>query len=118
MNAGDYADDVAEFVIREIDGQPDETSRQIVFSRVLRALRDHRLHPPERPTLKPPAPMSHETASAFETRVLPFGAHAGKTIGEVDVGYLIRLTDPSDFISDVKRYLRSDRGKKRIEEGE
>jgi hypothetical protein len=118
MNAGDYADDVAEFVIREIDGQPDETSRQIVFSRVLRALREHRLHPPERPTPKPPAPMSHETASAFETRVIPFGAHAGETVGEVDVNYLIRLTDPSDFVSDVKRYLRSDRGKKRIEEGE
>ena len=118
MNAGDYADDIAEFVIREIDGQSDETSRQIVFSRVLRALREHRLHPPEKRTVKPPAPMSHETAAAFEMRVLPFGAHAGKTVRDVDVNYLIRLTDPSDFISDVKRYLRSDRGKKRIEAGE
>ena len=43
------ADDLAALVLSKIDGQPNETARQIAFARVLRALQAHRLYVPHKP---------------------------------------------------------------------
>lgn len=104
-------------VLEEIDGQPDDVSRQIVHSRVLRALREHPLHRPEKAPKEEIKPMTDGEALRFEREPCPFEKHRGKLNWAVPIEYLCRLTDPSDYIRDVKRYLLSDRGKKRIEQG-
>lgn len=54
-------------------------------------------------------------ASAFEKQVIQFGLHKGKTYGEAPIEYLTWLADQSVAL---QSYLRSARGKQRIEEAD
>ena len=110
------ADDLAALVLDVIDDQLNETARQIVYARVLRALQAHRLYVPPKPSERKVEPMTAAQAIAFEAGCVPFGKYDGSPVGAVPIGYLCRLCDPSVWIEDLRRYLASERGKRRIEE--
>jgi len=63
---------------------------------------------------RPPAgfrgePMTDKQAKVFGAVLMPFGLHKGKRVDEVPLEYLERLTDPSSFLKEVRRYLASRR---------
>lgn len=115
MNAGEIGEQLAELVISEIDNQPNETARQIVYARVLRAMTGHELYVPPKPPERKVEAMNDAQAKAFESCTMPFGQFVGERIEVVPVGYLCRFSDPSPWVRDIKRYLASERGKQRIE---
>lgn len=54
-------------------------------------------------------PMSYDSSLAFERQVMPFGKHAGESIKDVPMDYLLWLECEPDFRRELRRYLRSDR---------
>lgn len=60
---------------------------------------------------EPSLEMTDAEARRFDAEVIPFGLHKGERVKDVDLEYLRRLTDPSQFLRDLKRYLRSARVK-------
>ena len=54
-------------------------------------------------------PMDEDEAQRFEKRIVPIGAHKGKQVRVVSLDYLAFLTDDSEFIRDLKRYVKSAR---------
>lgn len=118
MTTAETGDELAALALSEIDSQQDEIGQQIVYARVMRALREHPLYKPPKPNDGGIVPMNDAQAKLFEARNLPFGQYVGSYVGDTPIGYLCRLSDPSPFLDDVKRYLASERGKRRIEEGD
>jgi hypothetical protein len=51
------------------------------------------------------APMTDAEASAFQQTEMPFGKHRGIKLVDIDAEYLSRLTDPSEFLVHIKRYV-------------
>ncbi len=111
--AGETADTLSKMVLDEIEGQADEVSRQIVHSRVLRALTTHYLYTPPKSQTYRVEPMTDVQAKAFEDTPMKYGKHVGKRIGDVPIDYLCYLADPNEWTKDLKRYLASDRVKER-----
>lgn len=50
--------------------------------------------------------MGEKEAEHFEKDVFPYGAHKGKPVGEVDISYILLLTE-GDFTRRLIRYVRS-----------
>src|SRR3990167_1114636 len=67
-------------------------------------------------------PMTDQEALIFEREVLFFGVHKGEQLADVPLSYLCSLTDPSskvtDFMDQVRRYLKSPTVKALIEREE
>ena len=106
MNAGEMGDELANLVCENIAAETSKTDRQIMTSRVIRALIDARLYAP--PKAAPPTrakPMSDSQARAFESTLAPFGKWEGKLIAEIPLPYLRNLCDPSGWVEEVKRYV-------------
>ena len=60
--------------------------------------------------------MTDEEASKFENKVVPYGQYAGDDVRDVPVDYLLFLVDGDSFIKKVRRYVRSDKFKRREKE--
>lgn len=52
-------------------------------------------------------PMSDLEASRFREAVMPFGKHEGTRVGDLPLSYLCNLLDPSPFMRDLRRYVKS-----------
>ena len=68
-------------------------------------------------------PMGDHESADFEAgrgqmSRMPFGMHENKSIGDTPIAYLLWLDGEPDFRRQLNRYLRSDRGQARQEEGE
>lgn len=66
---------------------------------------------PDKDPVDSPA-MTEAQANAFACSYVPdrFRLHAEKPVGEVPLSYwFFIIEDPDDFVSDLRRYLRSDR---------
>ena len=61
-------------------------------------------------------PMTDVQAQAFARQAMPFGYKKGKPVGEIDLHYLCCLVDPSPFIEELRRYLKSPAVRREIEE--
>lgn len=61
------------------------------------------------------AVMNEQQAKIFELRLVQFGIHRDKTYAEAPIDYLTWIADNA---SELASYLRSDRGKHRIENEE
>ncbi len=59
--------------------------------------------------------MTDEQAARFESQTIGFGAHSGQVYRDVPIDYLTWLSDQT---LPLQAYLRSTRGKQRIERGE
>lgn len=58
--------------------------------------------------------MTYDEARSFESKPIPFGIFKGQKYAEVSVSYLLMLADGA---VPIQAYLRSEIGKKRIEDG-
>jgi len=54
-------------------------------------------------------PMDELEAQEFEKEIIPVGKHKGKRVLDVPLDYLTHLADDSEFIRDLRRYVRSGR---------
>ncbi len=87
---------------------------------LIRRLHEHiEAHPAFAPTASRESglakPMTDVQARAFAKEIIPFGQHKGMRVGEADLDYLCRLADPSPFVEELKRYLRSPAVRREIE---
>jgi hypothetical protein len=71
---------------------------------------------PAAPQPAPLTPMTDVEARAFEAEKMPFGKYQGLAIEALSLDYLCHLTDPSDFIRKVKRYLKNETVKREMED--
>lgn len=78
------------------------------FWEVLAGLVNAKLPPPPAPVDRYP-PMTEQEAIRFEAELLPYGKHAGTSVGLVDVGYLLFLTEGDEFSKRLRRYVKSQR---------
>ena len=89
---------------------------------LLRRLHEHiERHPAFEPTAaahREVDPMTDVQAQAFARQAMPFGYKKGKPVGEIDLHYLCCLVDPSPFIEELRRYLKSPAVRREIEENE
>ena len=115
MTVADHADELVDILLAEIDGHENDTDRQIIYSRVRRALAEHPLAPPVEKPLPGMEPMTDVEARTFEFRLMPWGTHKGRSIGDVPIRDLCWLADPNEFIGKIRRYLKSRIGRQRIE---
>jgi hypothetical protein len=121
MNAAEHGEELGKFVVDEINchatllGGP---ASRIMANRVINAMILAGLYqPPKLPSTVPEVePMTDAEVRIFEREAIPFGKHEGTRVGCVDMNYLCRLADPSDFIKRVKRYLKNPRIKWLMEE--
>lgn len=60
------------------------------------------------------SPMEEREAICFEAQLMPYGQAEGTLIGTVDCDYLAWLID-NHFCRELRRYLKSDRFKRRQE---
>jgi len=104
-DAGAYADQIVELILDAIDEQQGDVMKQIVYSRVLRALQEHPLYRPPKSQINKIEPMNDAEARIFANSTIPFGKHVNQHVWDVPLSYLCRLTDPSDWIKELKRYL-------------
>jgi len=113
INYGSQGDELAVLVTEELGGIQDSVGRQIVASRVLRAIRaaglDNQISKPSR---SQPRPMGPTEAKHFESRAMPWGKYEGQPVSAVPLDYLGYIVDDHDeFKADVRRYLDSSRVK-------
>lgn len=50
--------------------------------------------------------MSYEQARKFGEVSMPFGAHVGEKLHDIELRYLQNLCDPSDFVKKLKLYVK------------
>ena len=117
MNAAERGDELATIVHDEIITEvSSETDRQIMTSRVVRRLIKEGLYvPPKTPATAKVPPMSESQAKAFQLQLMPFGQHKGEPIFDVPLSYLCHLTEPSEFMEELKRYLDNPEIQRKIE---
>lgn len=121
--AAECADELLALIQNELDESSTVVGRRIIMGALDRFCAEH-VDTPARRTEQPAAPrrppFTHAEASHFEHRLLPekFHRHANKSVGDTPLDYLDRLTRPDPFVVEIDQYLRSDRGKRRIEDGE
>jgi hypothetical protein len=96
--------ELIDLINSELERLNNEDERRIVCNRIRDAIA-WRCSPSPKPVAQPIKPMTERERMDFEQRVMPFGVYDGHTIVDVPLQYLCHLTDPSPFISDVKRYL-------------
>ena len=111
MNAGERGDLLAEIVQEELACLTD-IEREIVINRVLRVLHER----PKAAEAPKPKPMSDAQARAFGATLMPFGKHEGWPIMELPLAYLCFLVDPSEFRTNLGRYLDNPEIRRQIEE--
>ena len=113
MNYGEQGDALAALVCEELTNCQDMTGRQIMASRVLRAIRAAGLdnHEPRKPMPTQPEPMTDEQVAFFEHhKTVPYGKYAGQRVGDVPLDYLVWLVeDTDDFKEAVRMYLENKR---------
>lgn len=68
-----------------------------------------------RPTAAELLVMDDCKAKAFEGSQIEFGLHRGSSYGEIPISYLAWLADSA---VELQSYLRSERGRRRLAEGE
>lgn len=78
------------------------------FWEVLASLVAEQLPPKPQPTERFPA-MNDQEATRFEAIPMPYGKHAGESVGEVPCDYLLFLTEGDEFSQRLKRYVKSKR---------
>jgi hypothetical protein len=65
------------------------------------------------PTKPPPAErhpaLNEQEAIRFEAMPMPYGKHAGESVGEVPCDYLLFLTEGDEFSQRLRRYVKSKR---------
>lgn len=71
--------------------------------------------PPKPAPVDPFAPMDEQEAIRFEAVSMPYGVYVGNSIGLLDVGYIGWLAE-NDFAIKLRRYVKSERFKRRQEE--
>lgn len=52
-------------------------------------------------------PMSDREAESFEQHGIPYGKHAGKSVGEAPCSYLLFLSEGDEFTHQLRRYTAS-----------
>lgn len=115
MTPAEQADVHIELIQEELN-RHDETDRRIFLGCLRRFLDDH----PDTPAGAQPkqpqeAVMNDAQASAFEATRMTYGAHADVCFCDIPIRYLCWLADPKDSQYMIKSYLRSRRGRERIE---
>lgn len=76
-----------------------------------------KLPPKPQPVERLPA-FNEQEATRFEAMPMPYGKHAGESVGEVPPDYLLFLTEGDEFSQRLKRYVKSKRFAGRQEESE
>lgn len=123
MTPGEAAEELIALIESDLSALG-EFGRRIVMGKLDRFCEGHEDAPMrkiKKATARPP--FTEAEARAFENQLLPdkFKRFAGFRVIDVviaDRGYLTHLTDPDDFITELVRYVTSERGKRRIEQGD
>jgi len=115
------AEELIGMIQNELDECSDVVGPRIIMGAISRFCAEHPdtpARPTERPTVPRRPPFTDAEACYFEYRLLPdkFHRYAKTPVGDTPLDYLEHLTDPDPFVVEVDQYLRSDRGKRRIEE--
>lgn len=117
MNTGERADVLTELILSEVDGTWTPVERYLFLSRLARCLDGLGWEPRQKSDdAKRPEPMSDMQAKAFESERVPFGKYEGWIVRNVPLSYWVSLTDPSDWIKEVRRYVGNSDVKRRIEQ--
>jgi uncharacterized protein (DUF3820 family) len=58
--------------------------------------------------------MGNIAARRFEDEKMPYGAHAGKTFGEIPTDYLVFLAEGNELTKKIQLYIKSDLFKQRL----
>lgn len=79
------------------------------------ALRDliNKRFPKAESSSKIEKPMSEEEVKKFEKGVMPYGAHAGFSFGEIPTEYLVFIAEGNDLTKEIRRYVKTKRFKQR-----
>lgn len=114
-----HAEVLISLIQNELDMRLSEVDRRVIMGAIDRFCAEHADTPPRKaPQETSPVAMNSDQAKAFEQARITYGIHSGKCMGDIPIKYLCWLGDPTESSRNLQQYLRSDRGKRRIEEGE
>ena len=117
MSAGERADVLTGLILSEVQESWTPVERHLFLSRLAKCLESLGWEPRQKlDDLKRPEPMSDMQARAFERERVPFGKYEGWMVREVPLSYWVSLTDPSNTIKAVRRYIGNPDVKRRIEQ--
>ncbi len=117
LNAQEQAAEVIDLIKSELLDMS-TTHRRIFLGVLGRFCKTHNDTPERlRVTAAELQPFNESESKRFDSRPLPdvFKKHAGQKVRDVPVDYLCWLTDPKPFIKELRRYMKSRRGRSRIE---
>lgn len=103
--AGDRGERVTDLVMAAIGLEASEVGERTVAHKVWTRLEEAGLTQQKKPG--PPArePMNQARAEAMGRSLMPWGAHQGTPIGDIDWEYLAFLVDDTPFKRDLRAYL-------------
>lgn len=99
-----------ELVVESAGELASDEARRSFWKAIVSGIPAEHVPRPEPQTAQKPQPMNDVEARAFGDTTIPFGKFRGHRIDEVDLEYLLWLSEQKDeFKESLRRYVRSER---------